>query len=845
MNCCALILTETWLNLSIPDNVVSLEGLATFRADRSSALSGKTREGGLCIYINNNWCKNAMNVASYCSPDIKLLTVNCRPFYLPREFTVVSITAVYVPPSANTKEAMSVLYRTISELQSSHTEGVFIIAGDFNQANMKTVLPHFNQYVDFPTRGVNTLDLAYTNIKEAFRAAPGPHLGSSDHLSVMLIPAYKPLLIRTKPTVKQVRMWTEGAMEALQDCFECSEWEMFKAAATYNDQINIDEYAMTVSAYINKCTEDVSITKNIITRTNQKPWMTKEVREMLKAQNSAFKSGDKEALRTARANLNRAIRLAKRTHSRKIQEFFHDTSNTRSMWQGIKAITDYNPSSPPVGEVDADFLNGLNNFFGRLEALNSTPAKKTVPHQEEDPLCLDTADVLKTLKRVNPRKAPGPDNIPGRVFRECAGQLAGVLTDIFNTSLDQATVPACLKTASIIPVPKKPQVTSFNDYRPVALTPIMMKCFERLVKEHIVSRLPSTFDPFQFAYRRNRSTEDAISSALHLSLAHLEEKNTHVRMLFLDFSSAFNTIIPQHLAEQLGHLGFSTPLRNWLLDFLTDRPQSVRIGQHTSDVITLSTGSPQGCVLSPLLFTLMTHDCVPRFATNHIVKFADNTTVVGLIRDDNDLDYREEVEQLVDWCRDNSLILNVDKTKEMIVDFRKNRPSHAPLLINSSAVEVVSSTKFLGVHITNDLTWTVNTTSLVKRAQKRLYFLRRMRKAHLPPPILKTFYRSTIESILTSCLSVWCGGCSASDWKNVRRVVRTAERIIGAPLPSIQDISSQRCVSRGRNIVSDPSHPHHGLFSLLPSGKRFCSIRCRSTRFRNSFFPLAIRLLNS
>lgn len=115
-----------------------------------------------------------MTVASYCSPDIELLTVNCRPFYLPREFTVVSITAVYVPPSANTKEAMTVLYRTISELQSSHTEGVFIIAGDFNQANMKTVLPHFNQYVDFPTRGGNTLDQAYTNIKEAFRAAPPP-----------------------------------------------------------------------------------------------------------------------------------------------------------------------------------------------------------------------------------------------------------------------------------------------------------------------------------------------------------------------------------------------------------------------------------------------------------------------------------------------------------------------------------------------------------------------------------------------------------------------------------------------------------------------------------------------
>lgn len=100
-NCCAFILTETWLNSSIMDKAVSFEGLATFRADRSSALSCKSRGGGLGIYINNNWCNNARIVSNYCSPDIELLTVNCRPFYLPREFTVVIITAVYVPPSAN------------------------------------------------------------------------------------------------------------------------------------------------------------------------------------------------------------------------------------------------------------------------------------------------------------------------------------------------------------------------------------------------------------------------------------------------------------------------------------------------------------------------------------------------------------------------------------------------------------------------------------------------------------------------------------------------------------------------------------------------------------------------
>ncbi len=172
-------------------------------------------------------------------------------------------------------------------------------------------------------------------------------------------------------------------------------------------------------------------------------------------------------------------------------------------------------------------------------------------------------------------------------------QLTDVLTDIFNTSLSQAVIPTCLKSTFIIPVPKK--FVCLNDYRPIALTPIMMKCFERLVMHHIKSSLPNTLDPFQFAYRPNHSTDDAISTTLHLALTQLEQKDSYVRMLFIDFSSAFNTIIPQQLIHKLNLLGLNTSLCNWILDFLTARPQSVRVGHKTSSTTTLSTGAPQSC----------------------------------------------------------------------------------------------------------------------------------------------------------------------------------------------------------------------------------------------------------
>lgn len=111
-DCNAIILTETWLNNSVSDNAIQLDGLTTFRVDRSHALSGKSRWGGICIFINNNWCTNAETVSSHCSEDIEFLTIKCRPFYMPREFTAINITAVYIPSSANTKDALSILYQS-------------------------------------------------------------------------------------------------------------------------------------------------------------------------------------------------------------------------------------------------------------------------------------------------------------------------------------------------------------------------------------------------------------------------------------------------------------------------------------------------------------------------------------------------------------------------------------------------------------------------------------------------------------------------------------------------------------------------------------------------------------
>jgi hypothetical protein len=175
--------------------------------------------------------------------------------------------------------------------------------------------------------------------------------------------------------------------------------------------------------------------------------------------------------------------------------------------------------------------------------------------------------------------------------------------------------------------------------------------------------------------------------------------------------------------------------------------------------------------------------------SNTIIKFADDTTVVGLITDNNETAYREEVRD-----QGNNLSLNMIKTKEMIVDYRKKRTEHAPILIDRAAVEQVESFKFLGVHITNKLTWSMHTMTVVKRALLNLFPLRRLKRFGMGPEILKRFYSCSTESMVGCWLHHWLV------WQLLcLRPQGTTEGSVYGPvhhwakLPTIQDLYTRQC----------------------------------------------------
>ena len=199
--------------------------------------------------------------------------------------------------------------------------------------------------------------------------------------------------------------------------------------------------------------------------------------------------------------------------------------------------------------------------------------------------------------------------------------------------------------------------------------------------------------------------------------------------------------------------------------------------------------------------------------------------------------YREEVRRVVDWCSQNDLELNVTKTKELIVDFRRKKEALLPLEINGSAVEQVQSFKFLGTVLSEDLSWEDNTTSIIKRCQQRLHFLRQLKKFHLPQKIMAQFYRAVIESILCFSITVWYGNTTAKEKHQLEHIVKTASKISGCEFPSVASLHNARSLKKAKKIINDSSHPANHLFELLPSRKRFRAIKARTSRFRCSFFP--------
>ncbi|KAL0187591.1 hypothetical protein M9458_014690, partial [Cirrhinus mrigala] len=664
----------------------------------------------------------------------------------------------------------------------------------------------------------------------------------SDHNLIHLTPCYVPLVKRLPATSKIVRRWTEEANETLQGCFEVTDWQ---ALCEPHGQ-DIDGITECITGYINFCVDTIVPVRTVNCYPNNKPWVTKDIKAILNRKKKAFREGNKVEVRATQRDLRIKIREAKEKYRRKL-EWKLQQNNLREVWSGMRSITGYKSSSSGGVNGGVERANELNQFFNRFDTVtpihpsnDSSAAERQLP-AASPALSSPTVHLngpVRTSHHLGITGSPPPPitfTTDPRVLKDCALQLSGVLHHVFNLSLSLQRVPVMWKTSCLVPVPKTPRPSDLKDYRPVALTSHIMKTLERLILEQLRPIVQPFLDPLQFAYQPRLGVEDAVIFLLNRVYTHLDKPASTVRIMFFDFSSAFDTIRPALLAAKLMAMQVDAPLVSWMVDYLTGRPQQID-QQYT--------GAPQGTVLSPFLFTLYTTDFNCRIETCHFQKFSDDSAVVGCITRGDEREYRAVVDNFVTWSESNHLLLNVTKTRELVVDLRRTKAPVTPTSIKGVSVEVVEEYKYLGVYLDHKLDWCKNVDNVYRKGQSRLYFLRQLRSFNICRTM---FYESVVASAIMYAVVCWGSSLRVRDINRLNRIIRKAGHVVGEELDSLTEVSERRMLSKIKTILDFPSHPLHTVLTSYRStfSNRLRLPRCTTERHRKSFLPVSIKLLNS
>ena len=272
--------------------------------------------------------------------------------------------------------------------------------------------------------------------------------------------------------------------------------------------------------------------------------------------------------------------------------------------------------------------NEINSFFHKLctDPYYESPELLQIPEGTRVP-SLTVEMVFKFLQKQKCTSS-GPDDLPYWFWREFATELARTITQIFNSSLIAGKVPMAWKQSNLLPVPKEPTLVNCNQLRPISLTDIIMRIFEECIyKTEIVHSICDTIGSDQLAYKEGHNTTMALIKCQHTSLKWLENGAKYVRVFSFAFKKAFDSVPHDILCSKFKGLPINPYIINWIVNFLNDHHQRVKVDGIQTDYVKINRGIPQGTVLGPVLFSIMIDDIKPANLQNKLVKFADDLTL--------------------------------------------------------------------------------------------------------------------------------------------------------------------------------------------------------------------------
>lgn len=376
---------------------------------------------------------------------------------------------------------------------------------------------------------------------------------------------------------------------------------------------------------------------------------------------------------------------------------------------------------------------------------------------------IEVGYVTNILKSTKLTKCAGLDNIPPRLIKDGAAQIAVPLTALINRSLYSGIFPTTEKEAKISPVHKNESKSVLDNYRPISVLNIFSKVIERAVYDQLSEYLEQNnmLSNNQYGFRPKRSTNHAVTILID-DIRTGMDRGMATGAVFLDLRKAFDTVHHSCLLEKLPVYGIEGYELLWFQDYLFNRTQVVRFDGVLSEAKHITHGVPQGSILGPLLFTIMINDLDQVLKQTKILLYADDTVIYCSGKEHSTIQdvLNSELDMVTDWLFQNNLILNLKKGKTDFILFgtqqKLRRMDKVVIVLNRTPVNEAESYEYLGVHLDRYLTLHEHMHKIYKRSLTRVKLLKRIRHT-ISPTIALKIYKVMIQPIMTYCSTLYLG----------------------------------------------------------------------------------------
>lgn len=477
----------------------------------------------------------------------------------------------------------------------------------------------------------------------------------------------------------------------------------------------------------------------------------------------------------------------------------------------------------------------------------------------------EVSDIILALKTTN---TVGVDCIPTKVIKHISSYIADPLAYLINQSVTLGKFPSDLKLGIVTPVFKKGNQFSLENYRPITVPTILCKVIEKSIYKHMLSFLHNfnILTKHQHGFLPDRSTESATTGFFNYIHSQLDRKR-YVGALFFDLSKAFDCIDISIIENKLYALGFRGVFLSWLSSYLKTRKICVKVDNIWSEFRDVERGVPQGSVLGPLIFLLYVNDLPVHTEANYTVLYADDTTLAADGESPTELAYKLNrlAENFTLWCKKNSLILNSTKTVVMQFSSRNQLTSQFTVKVEREVICSSAVTKFLGVMLDSNLSWTSNIDTVCKKLNSAYYAILQLKNTLYPKQLLQVYY-SLVYSHISYHIVLWGNSPNASRvFIMQKRIIRLIfnldfqqtcrEHFRNHKILTFPSIYIYKCILYAKNHFNEfPRNQDFHKYSTR-HGKQFCIPKHSTTLYEHSpqyngikFFnhlPLSIKTLNN